>query len=52
MNKFEEICSDDHHVSSAEGWGLEGDPRSDVRGGGGCTVRSNASYVMVTWGPP
>ena len=21
-------------------------------GGGGCTVRSNASRVMVTWGPP
>ena len=21
-------------------------------GGGGCTVRSSASWVMVTWGPP
>ena len=27
-------------------------PMSDVLGGGDSTVRSNASWVMVTWGTP
>ena len=36
--------------------GLQGDPclmpMEDWSGGGSCAVRSNALWVMVTWGPP
>ena len=44
-NKFEQFSSVDHQMSIAE------DQRgliSDV--GDDCTVTSNASWVMVTWG--
>ena len=70
MNIFEQVCSDSHQMSLAEGGGPEGSPRSMsgmVQGtpmshvwrgewsqalGKGCTVRSNASWVMVTWELP
>ena len=65
MNKFKEVSSYVHQMSLAGflgwagrprsevqgGWG-SGDPRSDIGAGGGCTVKSNASWVMVTRGPP
>ena len=44
MNKFEHVSSDDHQMSLAGGFpGLMFE--------GGCIVRSNASWVMVTWEP-
>ena len=49
MNKFEQVSSDDHQMSLAGG--RAGGPRSDFWGYEPCTVRSNASWVMVTWGP-
>ena len=54
MNKFEQVSNLDHQMSVAgggwsvpmshvcRGWGLEG----------GCTVRYNASWEMVTRDPP
>ena len=46
MNKFEQVSSDGHQMSKPR------DPKSDTweglgLGGGGCTVRSNASWVMA-----
>ena len=65
MNKFDQVSSDGHHMSLAVGWGRVGGPQVLCWGwdgrvpqmpvGGrrrGCTVRSNASSVMVTWEPP
>ena len=63
VNKFEQVSSDDHQMSvalggsvpclvSGKGGGGLG-LMSGIGGGEGtCTVRSNASFVMVTWGPP
>ena len=55
MNKFEQVFSDDYQMSLA-GAG-PGGPMTHVLGGGvgsgeARIVRSNASWVMVTWGPP
>ena len=63
MNKFEQVSRDGLQMSLAGGWGGSLDLCLGVRpglgrvpwphvGGGGCTVRSNASWVMVTWGHP
>ena len=37
-----------------QGWGGDGEAAARGRGWerGVCTVRSNASWLMVTWGPP
>ena len=45
VNKFEQVYSDGHQMSPSG-------PISEVQGraGGTCTVRSNASWVMITWG--
>ena len=61
MNKFEQVNSDGHQISVAGGFscsiseGSLGVPISHVwRGpgwGGVKTVRSNASWAMVTWEP-
>ena len=59
LNKFEQVSSYGHQMSLAVGPegsmsdGREGGvPMSDVGGGGGgSTVRSNASWVMVAWRP-
>ena len=66
MNKFEQASSDGHQMSLVGMCGWEG-PCSHVQGvsspslisgegqswaGGVCTMRSNASWLMVTWGPP
>ena len=45
VNKFEQISSDSHKVS-LESLGLEG--ISCVMSKGTCTVKSNASWVIVT----
>ena len=46
VNKFEQVSSDGHRM-------LASGTISEVQGraGGTCAVRSNASWVMVTWGP-
>ena len=57
MNKFEQVSSDDHQIAVLSRGGVG--PMSGVqreRGGrphvgGVCTVRSNVSWVMVTWDP-
>ena len=46
MNKFEQVSSDHQQVS------LAGVPQCDVQGVGGCTVRFNASWPVLTWDPP
>ena len=47
MNRFEQVSSDGRQMSLAEGvthvWKWGGDGRV-----GACTVRSNASWVMIT----
>ena len=54
VNKFEPVSSDGHQISLAVGSGWEVSPMSDVQGAGGqghtgaCTVRTNASWVMMT----
>ena len=58
MNKFEQVSSYGHQMSLAGGWAWPelGVPCLMARGaaaaGRGCTVKSNASWVMVTSGPP
>ena len=53
VNKFEQVFSNCHQMSLAGGWA--GGVTCLVSRGGdearACTVRSNASWVMVTWGP-
>ena len=67
MNKFKKVSGDGHQMSVAErggtrasqgplvfcarGVGARGSP-SLTSGNVTYTVRSNASWVMVTWGPP
>ena len=48
MNKFEPVSGLDHQMSEAGH--RTGVPMSHVQGGL-CTVKSNASWVMVTWDP-
>ena len=53
MNKFEQVSSDGHQMWLARGGvrpGGDSVPWSHVLGGG-CTVKSNASWVMVTRAP-
>ena len=42
VNKFQQVSSDGHQMSLTKGPGQE--PR------GPCTVRSHASWILVTWG--
>ena len=50
MNKFEQVSSDDHQMSVAGGRAgrFSGLMSKGAGAGGPCTVRSNASWVMVT----
>ena len=60
INKVEQVSSDDHQMRLAGGWcgaelhvcciGGRG-TMYHVSGVGPCTVRSSASWVMVTWDP-
>ena len=55
VNKFEQVSGLDHQISVGVGWGW-GPPSHAWRsesgpGKGSCTVRSKASWVMVTWDP-
>ena len=43
VNKLEQVTSDCHQMSLGGGEGAFF---------GGCTVRANTSWVMVTWVPP
>ena len=51
MNKFEQVSSDGHQMSQA-GASSEAGDMLDIRGGGTCIVRSNASWAMVIYGEP
>ena len=55
VNKFKQVSSDDHQMSVAgrRGWvPCLVSAGEEVGAIGGCTVRSNTSWVMVTWKPP
>ena len=49
MNKFEQVSSDGHQMSQA-GASSEAGDMLDIRDGGTCKVRSNASWAMVIYG--
>ena len=54
VNKFEQVSSLGYStlIVVGTGIGLGGGHCTRGRAGGGhCTVRSNASWVMVTWDP-
>ena len=51
---YEQVSNDGHQILNTGG-GPGGIPCLGRGGGarrGSCTVRSNASWVMVPWGPP
>ena len=50
MNKFEQVSSNCHQMAQGDGARSRGVPGLMSRGGG-CTVRFNALWVMVTWDP-
>ena len=51
VKKFEQVFSDDHQMSLVEGCGFHVWCLGIRAEGRVCTVRSNASWVMVTWDP-
>ena len=66
MNQFKQVSSDSHQMSQAgedtrclggmdilvQGCPMCGEGAMAGVGGGHCTLRSNASWVMVTWDSP
>ena len=55
VNKFVQVSTDGHQMSLAGDEARAGGVLCLMSGEGGtgsCTMRSNASRVMVTWGPP